>query len=109
MKNQHPWKLTKFKVTPKEKEKEKEEVRVRQKESQVGQHGVSAQEVPGKVEEEEKVKVVEKAKAKAKERKVKEKQKERKEAREATRVAKETAGVDCAESRGTGATSARTG
>ena len=105
MKNQHPWKLTKFKVTPKEKEKEK----VRQKESQVGQHGVSVQEVPGKVEEEEKVKVVEKAKAKAKERKVKEKQKERKEARAVTRVSKETAGADCAESRGTGATSARTG
>ena len=71
MKNQHPWKLTKFKDSTKEKEK----VKVRQKESQVGQHGVSVQEVPGKVEEEEKVKVVKKAKEKAKERKAKEKTK----------------------------------
>ena len=97
--------MTKFKVITKEKER----VKVRQKESQVGQHGVLVQEVPGKVEEEEKVKVVEKEKEKVKERKAKERQKVRKEAREVTKVVAKATGADFAGSLDTGATNARTG
>ena len=75
------------------KEKETVKEKVRQKESQIGQHGVLEQEVPGQAEEEVKVKVEEKEKAKAKERKVKVKVKERREAREA-KAAKAMIGAD---------------